>query len=153
LQDGQATPPWVLSKQECIAADECMHHILGASTFEERPFEALKAEHAANSHDTILWATVYARWCLRKKGTARYTNNVCDIFDIMATLNATRLNAAKVMQDLKPRLINAMAQRSGLLPPTECMITLHELLHVCDEQVSEVGAPRVSSLICTSLRE
>ena len=105
----------------------------------------MKSGKAANSHDTIQWATVYSRWCFRNKGSARYTNNICDIFDILAQLNATRLNAQKVQTVIKPRLISALVERCGLLPPSECMLTLHEVIHVCD-QVIEVGAPRVSTL-------
>ena len=137
--------PWIFTKKECIEADACMKRIIGACSYEERPMGVMKSGKAANSHDTIQWATVYARWCFRKKGSARYTNNVCDIFDILAQLNATRLNAQRVQNVLRPRLISALVERCGLLPPSECMLTLHEVIHVCD-QVIEVGAPRVSTL-------
>lgn len=144
-ENGNDLPPWVFTKQECVAADRAMLKIIGSCTFEERPLRVMRAGNASNSHDTIFWATVYARWCFRGKGNRVYIDNICDIFDIIASLGATRLNVKHVRDILKPRLINAMVHRAGLLPPTECMMTLHELLHVCD-QVKEIGVPRVSSL-------
>ena len=143
--NGNTNPPWVFSKAECVQADKSMHKIIGACTFEERPLGVMKAGKASNSHDTIFWATTYARWCFRNKGCVTYTKNICEIFDIMGSLGATRLNAQQVRDVIKPKIIAAMVQRAGLLPPTECMLTLHELLHICD-QVAEVGVPRVSSL-------
>lgn len=122
-----------------------MLSIMGRSTYEERPLGVMRAGKAANSHDTIAWATTYARWCFRNKGNTAYTDNICDVYDVMAALNATRLNTTHVRNKIRPRMIAALVKRSGLLPPTESMLTLHEIVHVCD-QVEEVGAPRVSSL-------
>ena len=79
-----------------------------------------------------------------KVALCMYTENLLEIFDIMAALNATRLNVRDIKENLWPRLIEALVRRSGLLPPTESMLTLHELVHICD-QVDEVGVPRVSS--------
>ena len=67
------------------------------------------------------------------------------MFDIIATLQASRFSNQEVQHVLKKRLVQVLTRRAGLLPPSECMLTLHELIHVCD-QVYEVGTPRVSSL-------
>jgi hypothetical protein len=138
-------PPWIFSKENCKQADKSMELIIGSSTFEERPRCVFKAGKAANSHDTIYWAATYARWCMRNKGSAVYRENICGIFDIMAALNSARLNKKEVRDTLRPRLIKLLIERAGLLPPTESMLTLHELLHVVD-QVEEVGVPRVNTL-------
>lgn len=143
--NGNVNPPWIFTKKECIEADRAMLQIIGSCSFEERPLGVMKAGRAGNSHDTIYWATVYARWCFRGKGSVPHRDNILDIYDIMASLCATRLNAKQVKEVLKPRLIAALVKRAGLLPPTECMLTLHEMIHIC-EQVEEVGVPRVSSL-------
>ena len=42
-------------------------------------------------------------------------------------------------------LNETLVKRSGLVPPSECPIALHELVHVCD-QVMEIGSPRYSTL-------
>jgi hypothetical protein len=143
---GESTnAPWIFTKKECIESDDLMRLVIGSYTYEDCPQGVMKAGKANNSHDTIFWATVYARWCFRSKGGPVYTENLLEIFDIMAALNATRLNVRDIKENLRPRLIKALVRRSGLLPPTESMLTLHELVHICD-QVDEVGVPRVSSL-------
>jgi hypothetical protein len=138
-------PPWIFTKKECIEADNCMHKIIGKCTYEERPLHVMRRGKASNSHDTIFWAMTYARWCFRKKGSQVYIENICEVLDIISMLNATRLNIQYITEVIKPKLIKALVRRVGLLPPSECMLTLHELLHICD-QVVEVGVPRVSSL-------
>jgi hypothetical protein len=145
LAESNSPPPWIFTKKQCIAADDCMRYVIGSCTYEERPQGVMKAGKADNSHDTIFWASTYAKWCFRSKGGPVYTENLLEIFDIMSALNATRMNVRDVKDKLRPRLIKALIRRSGLLPPTESMLTLHELIHICD-QVEEVGVPRVSSL-------
>ena len=50
-----------------------------------------------------------------------------------------------IVETLHNNLIEMLILRSGLVPPSECTITLHELVHVCD-QVQEIGAPRYSTI-------
>jgi len=138
-------PAWIFTKPECVSADAAMLKIIGRSIYEERPLHVMRAGKAKNSHDSILWAMTYARWCLRDKGCQVYTDNMCEVFDILSMLNSGRLKGNDVSDVLKPSLIAACVARAGILPPSECRITLHELLHICD-QVSEMGAPRMSSL-------
>lgn len=85
------------------------------------------------------------RWCLRKKGDSKYINNICDIFDLFARLHASRLNSTLLVTELRSKLVSLLVTRSGLVPPSECTITLHEIMHVFD-QIAEVGVPRMSSL-------
>jgi hypothetical protein len=123
-----------------------MHKVIGKCSYEERPLNVMRAGKAKKCHDTILWGMTYTRWCLREKGCPPvYTDNILDILDIMSQLNSGRLNVKKVVEIIKPKLIALLVARAGLLPPSECMLTLHEILHICD-QVAEVGVPRMSSL-------
>ena len=146
LHNEDTVPSWIFTKKECMEADAAMLKIIGKCTYEERPLNVMRAGKAGrSSHDTIFWAMTYARWCFRNKGCDVYTNNMCDIFDILSTLNGGRINGTYVREVLKPKLINLLVARAGILPPSECLITLHEALHICD-QVKEVGLPRMSSL-------
>jgi hypothetical protein len=146
LDDEDTPPPWIFTKKECIATDAAMFKVIGKCSYEERPLGVMRSGKAGkSSHDTIFWAMTYARWCFRNKGCAVYTDNICDIFDILSTLNSGRLNGTHVINVLKPKLIKLLVARAGLLPPSECPLTLHELLHICD-QVLEIGVPRMSSL-------
>ena len=138
-------PSWIFTKAECVSADAQMLKIIGRSIYEERPLNVMRAGKAKNSHDTILWAMTYARWCLRDKGCDVYTDNMCKVFDILSMLNSGRIKGSDVTSLLKPNLIHECVKRAGILPPSECPLTLHESLHICD-QVSEMGAPRMSSL-------
>ena len=63
----------------------------------------------------------------------------------MVVLNSNRLHVPTVKDVTHPNLIETLIKRSGLVPPSECSITLHELCHVCD-QVMEIGSPRYSTL-------
>jgi hypothetical protein len=103
----------------------------------------MRGKKAKRCHDTIYWATVYSRWLLRDRGPV--VDNILDIFDVMAILNSNRLNVKTIMESTYKNLIDLLITRSGLVPPSECCITLHELLHICD-QVEEIGAPRYSTL-------
>ena len=101
-----------------------LSQIIGSFTYDERPQGVMKAGKASNSHDTIFWATTYARWCLRNKGSKAHIENMCNIFDILATLNSARIKVEYVTDVLKPMLIDLLIERAGLLPPSECMLTL-----------------------------
>ena len=63
----------------------------------------------------------------------------------MAVLNSNRLHVPAVRDDVMSHLITYLIDRSGLVPPSECTTTLHELIHICD-QVEMIGAPRYSTL-------
>ena len=82
---------------------------------------------------------------MRNKADSKHIDNICDLFDIFSTLHATRLDGSLIANELKKKLVNVLVIRSGLVPPSECMITLHEMIHLCD-QIHEIGVPRVSCL-------
>ena len=42
-------------------------------------------------------------------------------------------------------MLKLLVDRSGLVPPSECTITTHELLHVVDQSIA-IGCPRYSNL-------
>ena len=131
---------------ECAQADARMNRVLGACTSEELPKLVMKKGKAgASSHDTIMWAVTWARWCLMDLGKRDIMDNIFEIWDIMGQLNSSQLNVQKVKDDMYPALIKALVARQGLVPPAESTITMHELVHVCD-QVWDQGAPRVSTL-------
>jgi hypothetical protein len=140
-----AVPSWVLTKKECVEADMAMTKVIGKCSFEERPSNVMRAGKAKKCHDTIFWGMTYARWCLRDKGCPVYMENILDILDIMSQLHSGRMHLKNVVEVIKPKLVALLVARAGLLPPSECMLTLHEILHICD-QVVEVGVPRMSSL-------
>lgn len=140
---GGAKPPWVLSKKDCKAIDDLCKQVLGWYASEEIPQNVMRAGHALKSHDTIHWATVFGRWCLT--GLGPYTDNLIELYDIMSILNSNRLHGPTVKNKLFPRLIDALITRSGLIPPSECCVTLHEMVHLC-EQVLEIGPGRQSTL-------
>jgi hypothetical protein len=103
----------------------------------------MRAGKCQKSHDSIHWANVFSHWCLRDKG--KYAENILDIFDVMCTLNSSRLHGHTTRHATYKQLIDALVLRSGLVPPSECCVTLHELIHIC-EQVTDVGPPRHSTL-------
>jgi len=139
----------VLSKADCIRADSVMKKVLGQYSSGEVPRGVMKKGSGRNSHDTILWATTWAPWCLRHKldddNCVSYFENILDVFDIMGMLNSSSLKVDKFNEDFMLMLLDAVILRSGLMPPTECTMTLHELIHTCD-QVLEQGVNRVSTL-------
>ena len=103
----------------------------------------MQGHKASRSHDTIYWASVYSRWLLRDR--CRVIENILNIFEIMTTLNSNKLHVPTIKNVIYLELIELLITRSGLVPPSECSITLHELLHIA-QQVEEVGAPRYSIL-------
>jgi hypothetical protein len=142
LYDG-TVPPWVLSVEDCINIDKMQHYIIGQFTSEEFVTNVMRGRKAKRSHDTIYWACVYSRWLLRNRGPV--IDNILDVFEMMAVLNSNRLHVPTIMGEFYTGLIDNLIKRSGLVPPSECTTTLHELLHVCD-QVQMIGAPRYSTL-------
>ena len=140
---GGSVPSWVISANDCIDIDSSQKLIIGSFTSEEFVQNVMRGHHAERSHDSIYWAVVYSRWLLRDRGPV--VDNILDIFDSMAVLNSNRLHVPSVNDVTYPNLIEALIKRSGLVPPSECPITLHELVHVCD-QVMEIGSPRYSTL-------
>ena len=139
----------IFSKADCVRADSVIRKIIGQYTSDEVPRSVMKKGSGRNSHDTILWATTWAPWCLRYKledvNCRPFVENVLDIFDVMGLLNSSSLKVDKYNDDFMTRLLDAIILRSGLMPPTESTMTLHELLHTCD-QVLEQGVTRVSTL-------
>jgi len=136
-------PPWVIHKDICLKKDQKLKRVIGSYKSEEMTQDIMRSGHMNRSHDTIFWANTYARWCLRKTGP--YTDNILEIFDIIGILNANNIHGPTLKSKIYPRLINALIIRSGLVPPSECCVTLHEMMHVC-EQVLEIGTPRHSLL-------
>jgi len=142
LHNGEI-PPWVLTADDCIAIDRSQMNIIGSFSSEELVRNVMRAHKGARCHDTIYWASVYSRWLLRGRG--KVIENILGIFDIMTILNSNRLHVPTIKNVVANELIELLITRSGLVPPSECPITLHELVHVLD-QVEEIGAPRYSTL-------
>ncbi len=112
----------------------------GRCKYPQNIFRAGKCE---KSHDTIHWAHVFSQWCLRDGGV--YVENIRDIFDVLSLLNASRIHVPTLQNETYPKLLDAIMKRSGLVPPSECCVTLHEVVHIC-EQVKQIGNCRHSTL-------
>jgi len=123
--------------------------VIGQYCSDEVPQSVMKRGSGRNSHDTILWATTWAPWCLRHKlddaNCQPYVENILEMFDIMGMLHSSTLRVDKFNEDFILRLQDALVRRSGLMPPSESTMTLHELMHTC-HQVLEQGVTRVSTL-------
>lgn len=143
LVDGETS--CIFTTDECCEADEYDKYVVGTCSSRQLPKSVLKKGKARNSHDTIYWATTWARWCLRGKGSKDHVDNLCQIFDIIGVLNSSHLHMKQVRNELYPELISAIVTRSGLVPPSEATIVQHELVHVCS-QVWDQGLPRMSTL-------
>ena len=98
-----------------------------------------------NTHSTIYWASTFARWCFKGKGSPIYNANILELFDLFTLLNASSINIQVLETVIIPRLIDCLITRSGLVPPVECTLALHDVLHVA-QQIREVGMPRYSTL-------
>ena len=59
-----------------------------------------------------------------------------DIFDVIGMLTSNKLSH-KSINDINGILVGMIIERSGLVPPSECTITLHELLHLVDQSGGE----------------
>ena len=143
LVSSKVRPPWVLSKEECINMDVMLTKIIGSHKSEEIPQRVMRSGKSSKSHDTIHWATTFGRYLLSNRGD--YTDNIVEMYDIMSILNSSKLHGPTIKDKVYPRLIDALIKRSGLIPPSESCVTLHEFLHVC-EQVHEIGVARSSTL-------
>ena len=69
--------------------------------------------------------------------------NMLDIMDVIGLLTANKLSRA-VISTLGPSTTTLQSKRSGLVPPSECTITMHELFHVVDQSYN-IGCPRYSN--------
>jgi hypothetical protein len=136
-------PPWVLSKKECMSMDRQMMNVIGAHRSDEVSRFVMRSGGTQKSHDTIRWAQVFGEWILRDQNS--YIDNIRDIIHSMWMLNCSRMTGAYYATDVMSTLITKLVVRGGLVPPSECCVTLHELVHIC-EQVNEVGVPRHSTL-------
>ena len=143
--DGTNIPPWCLTKEECILADERMNYILGGHEGDEFPKDVMRAGRAKKSHDTIFWATTFSAWCLR--GFGPYIDHVIHMFDHIGRLQGSSIATELVMEgsDLRKEFVSSLVQREGMMPPSESTSTFHELFHLLD-QMSDVGCPRYSTL-------
>ena len=138
---------YIFSKAECIAADECMNRVIGCHDSGELPKGVLKRGKAKNSHDTILWAITWARWCLRDKGSDTYMPCVFDLFESLSSLNSSLITVDEGTDrdEMHWNLLRSIIKLSGLVPPSESTMTIHELIHI-HQQIFDQGAPRFSTL-------
>jgi hypothetical protein len=58
--------------------------------------DVMKAGKGDNTHDTLHWAFVYARWCWAGIGTRLYVDNILDIFDTLNILTASTMKIETV---------------------------------------------------------
>jgi hypothetical protein len=85
------------------------------------------------------------RWMFRKREYhSKAIARMLDIFDVIGILTSNKLSQASI-NEINSMLIAMVIERSGLVPPSECTITLHELLHLIDQSIA-VGCPRFSNL-------
>jgi hypothetical protein len=88
-------PPWVFTKTECIKADQRMNSIIGPAGV-MRIRNVMKAGKGDNTHDTLEWAFVYARWCWAGLGDRLYVENILEIFDVLNILTASTMKIETV---------------------------------------------------------
>ena len=88
-------PPWVFTKAECIASDKRMKTIIGPPGT-SRIKNVMKSGKGQNTHDTLEWAFVYARWCWAGKGERIYVENLLDIFEILCIMTASTMKRQTV---------------------------------------------------------
>ena len=88
---------------------------------------------------------IFFRWMLRKRvNHSEAIKNMLLIFDIIGILTSNKLSENSI-QILSTKTIDVLVKRTGLVPPSECTITTHELVHLV-EQCCTIGAPRFSNL-------
>ena len=80
----------------------------------------------------------------KRQNHSRAIACMLDIFDLIGLLTSNKLSRASIME-INGDLVDLLNDRSGLVPPSECTITLHELLHVVDQSLA-IGVPRFSNL-------
>ena len=66
-------------------------------------------------------------------------SNMLDIIDVIGVLTSNKLSHDVIT------IVKLLAKRNGLVPPSECTITMHELFHVVDQSYN-IGCPRYSNL-------
>ena len=67
-----------------------------------------------------------------------------DIFDTIGLLTSNKMSRESIMV-INRKLVDLLTDRSGSVPPSECTITLHELVHLVDQSLT-IGVPRFSNL-------
>ena len=92
-------PPWVFTKRECTEADQQMDCIIGPPGT-RRITKVMKRGHADNTHDTLEWAFVFARWCWRGKGSSVYVNNILDLFDVLSIMTSSTMKIDTVCESI-----------------------------------------------------
>lgn len=137
IQDNPKKPPWVLSKEECLAADDKLNYIRGVMQ-SAIPKKCMRKFGGEKSHDAIEWGTVYAAWCLQEYRERHDSIPVyLQLIDLMTCLRSSTIRRdvlPNIIQDVKVKL----AELECLLPPSEARWTKHELVHVA-ESIGEVG--------------
>ena len=92
-------PPWVFSKEECKIADKRMGSIIGPpGTMRIR--NVMKAGKGDNTHDTLEYAFVFARWCWTGLGCRVYVDNILDIFDVLNILTSSTMKIETVCYNI-----------------------------------------------------
>jgi hypothetical protein len=91
----QYVPDWVFSKLECIKANKRMKSIIGPPGV-MRISDVMKAGKGENTHDTLEWAFVFARWCWAGLGVRVYIENILEIFDVLCMLTASTIKIETV---------------------------------------------------------
>ena len=87
----------------------------------------------------------FHRWMLRKRTDhSEAIKNMLLFFDLIGVLSSNKLSQ-EVVNVLGRTCGQLLARRTGLVPPSECTITTHELLHLVD-QSTMIGCPRFSNL-------
>jgi hypothetical protein len=94
-------PPWVLLKAECKKADGRMNTIIGPPGVRRIQKVMKRGKGNKSTHDSLEWASVFARWCLHGLGTEVYVNNILDIFDVLSVLSASTLRPDAVSERVR----------------------------------------------------
>lgn len=79
-----------------MKADNRMKSIIGPPGV-TRIKNLMKGGRADNTHDTLEWAFVYARWCWTGLGNRVYVENILNIFDLLNVLTASTMKIETVM--------------------------------------------------------
>ena len=58
--------------------------------------DVMKAGKADNTHDTLEWAFVFARWCWMDLGDRLYVENILDVFNLLNILTASTMKIQTV---------------------------------------------------------
>lgn len=132
---------WIFSKEEI---KNCNSYVNEFGRISARIKNPIDNDGGKFSHSKLQYAIKYAEKNLRGKGDAAVTNNILDLFNIIGRLwqhSITRSNHDILLKDL----YNTLANREGLLPPSELTYALHGIIHVA-QQVKEAGPSRYCAL-------